>query len=225
VAEPDIPGTEDDGPLRIVVVDDHPVYRDGLAMLLGSVPGLRVAGTAADGAAAVALVREEQPDVVVMDVQMPVLDGIEATRRITSESPSVGVVVLTMSEDDGTVFAAVRAGARGYLLKGADQEEVVRAITTVASGGAVFGPALARRIAEFFSAGPSGHETAFPQLTAREREVLDLVAAGRSNAQIAATLYLSPKTVRNNVSNVLAKLQVTDRAQAIVRAREAGLGR
>ncbi len=216
---------EDDGPLRIAVVDDHPVYRDGLAVLLGSVPGMVVVATAGDGAEAVAVAREEQPDVVVMDVQMPVLDGIEATRRITSETPSVGVVVLTMSEDDGTVFSAVRAGARGYLLKGADQEEVVRAITTVARGGAVFGPALARRIAEFFASGPAGPGAAFPQLTAREREVLDLVAAGRSNAQIASALYLSPKTVRNNVSNVLTKLQVTDRAQAIVRAREAGLGR
>lgn len=215
----------DEGPLRVLVVDDHPVYRDGLAMLLGSVTGLAVVGTAADGADAVRLAREEQPDVVVMDVQMPGMDGIAATRAITTESPSTGVVVLTMSEDDGTVFSAVRAGARGYLLKGADQEEVVRAITTVAGGGAVFGAALARRIAEFFTTGPAGPETAFPQLTAREREVLDLVAAGRSNAQIAATLYLSPKTVRNNVSNVLAKLQVTDRAQAIVRARDAGLGR
>ncbi|MCF6743595.1 response regulator transcription factor [Blastococcus sp. KM273128] len=211
--------------MRIVVADDHPVYRDGLAMLLDSVPGISVVGAAADGEAAVALALEQQPDVVVMDVQMPGIDGIEATRRVTSASPSVGVVVLTMSEDDGTVFAAVRAGARGYLLKGADQEEVVRAVTTVASGGAVFGAALARRIADFFAGGPSGPETAFPQLTAREREVLDLVAAGRSNAQIAAALYLSPKTVRNNVSNVLAKLQVTDRAQAIVRARDAGLGR
>ncbi|SNS38719.1 two component transcriptional regulator, LuxR family [Geodermatophilus saharensis] len=217
--------TEPDEPVRVVVADDHPVYRDGLALLLGSVPGLEVVGTAADGAAAIEVVREHLPDVVVMDVQMPVLDGIEATRRIAAEAPSVGVVVLTMSEDDGTVFAAVRAGARGYLLKGADQEEVVRAITTVASGGAVFGAALARRIADFFTAGPAGPETAFPQLTAREREVLDLVAAGRSNAQIAAALYLSPKTVRNVVSNVLTKLQVTDRAQAIVRAREAGLGR
>ncbi|MGY1718786.1 response regulator [Blastococcus sp. SYSU DS0552] len=217
--------TSSEEPLRVVVVDDHPVYRDGLAMLLGSVPGLLVVGTAADGIDAVALAREEQPDVVVMDVQMPRLDGIEATRRITTESPSVGVVVLTMSEDDGTVFAAVRAGARGYLLKGADQEEVVRAVTTVASGGAVFGAALARRITDFFAAGPAGPGSAFPQLTAREREVLDLVAAGRSNAQIAAALHLSPKTVRNNVSNVLSKLQVTDRAQAIVRARDAGLGR
>ena len=216
---------EDAEPLRVVVVDDHPVYREGLAALLASVPGLTVVGTAADGLAAVALARDEQPDVVVMDVQMPVLDGIEATRRVTAEQPSVGVVVLTMSEDDGTVFAAVRAGARGYLLKGADQEEVVRAITTVAAGGAVFGAALARRIAEFFTAGPTGPATAFPQLTAREREVLDLVAAGRSNARIAATLYLSPKTVRNNVSNVLAKLQVADRAEAIIRARDAGLGR
>ncbi|MGY1826457.1 response regulator [Blastococcus sp. SYSU DS0541] len=215
----------DDEPLRVVVADDHPVYRDGLAMLLDSVPGLAVVGTAADGEAAVALALAEQPDVVVMDVQMPGIDGIEATRRVTSASPSVGIVVLTMSEDDGTVFAAVRAGARGYLLKGADQEEVVRAITTVANGGAVFGAALARRIGEFFASGPTGPETVFPQLTARERGVLDLVAAGRSNAQIAAALYLSPKTVRNNVSNVLAKLQVTDRAQAIVRARDAGLGR
>ncbi|MGY1603307.1 response regulator [Geodermatophilus sp. SYSU D00815] len=223
MAEPAVP--EEDGPVRVVVVDDHPVYRDGLALLLGSVPGLAVVGTAADGAAAVDLALEEQPDVVMMDVQMPGLDGIEATRRITSASPSIGVVVLTMSEDDGTVFSAVRAGARGYLLKGADQEEVVRAITTVAGGGAVFGAALARRIADFFTAGPRGPETAFPQLTAREREVLDLVAAGRSNAQIAATLYLSPKTVRNNVSNVLTKLQVADRAEAIVRAREAGFGR
>ena len=211
--------------LRVVVVDDHPVYREGLAALLSSVPGLAVVGTAADGLAAVRVARDEQPDVVVMDVQMPGLDGIEATRQITAEQPSVCVLVLTMSEDDGTVFSAVRAGARGYLLKGADQEEVVRAITTVASGGAVFGAALARRIAEFFAGGPAGPETPFPGLTAREREVLDLVAAGRSDAQIAAALYLTPKTVRNNVSNVLAKLQVADRAAAIVRARDAGLGR
>ncbi len=211
--------------LRVLVVDDHPLFREGVRAVLAAEPSMEVAGEAASGSEAVTAAAELQPDVVVMDLQMPGLDGIEATRRVTSESPSVGVVVLTMSEDDGTVFSAVRAGARGYLLKGADQEEVVRAITTVANGGAVFGAALARRIAEFFSAGPAGPETAFPQLTAREREVLDLVAAGRSNAQIAATLYLSPKTVRNNVSNVLTKLQVTDRAQAIVRAREAGLGR
>jgi DNA-binding NarL/FixJ family response regulator len=135
------------------------------------------------------------------------------------------VPVLTMSEDDGTVFAAIRAGARGYLVKGAEQEEIVRAITTVASGGAVFGATLALRIAEFFAAGPTPPTDAFPQLTAREREVFELLAAGRSNQQIAATLYLSPKTVRNNVSNIFAKLQVADRSEAIVRPREAGLGR
>jgi DNA-binding NarL/FixJ family response regulator len=155
---------------------------------------------------------------------MPRLNGVEATRRVTAEVPSTGIVVLTMSEDDGTVFAAVRAGARGYLVKGAEQEEIVRAITTVAAGGAVFGATLAQRIAEFFAAGPPTPTDAFPQLTAREREILELLAAGRSNAQIAAALYLSPKTVRNNVSNVFAKLQVADRAEAIVRAREAGLG-
>jgi DNA-binding NarL/FixJ family response regulator len=148
-----------DEPIRVAIADDHPVYREGLATLLSSVPGLSVVGTAADGRQAVDAALELQPDVVVMDVQMPALDGIEATRRLTSQSPSVGVVVLTMSEDDETVFAAVRAGARGYLLKGADQTEVVRAITAVAGGGAVFGASLARRIADFFAAGTArtGH--------------------------------------------------------------------
>ena len=211
--------------VRVLVADDHPVFRDGLAMLLASVDGIEVVGTAADGVQAVDAAVRLLPDVVVMDVQMPRLNGVEATRRLATEAPSVGIVVLTMSEDDGTVFAAVRAGARGYLVKGAEQEEIVRAITTVASGGAVFGATLALRIAEFFAAGPPTPTDAFPQLTAREREILDLLAAGRSNAQIAAALYLSPKTVRNNVSNVFAKLQVADRAEAIVRAREAGLGR
>jgi DNA-binding NarL/FixJ family response regulator len=210
--------------VRVLVADDHPVFRDGLAMLLGSVDGIAVVGTAASGTQAVALATELRPDVVVMDVQMPELNGIEATRRLADAAPEVGVVVLTMSEDDGTVFSAIRAGARGYLVKGAEQDEIVRAITAVAAGGVVFGASLARRIAEFFAAGPPAPTDAFPQLTSREREILDLVAAGRSNAQIAATLYLSPKTVRNNVSNVFTKLQVADRAEAIVRAREAGLG-
>ncbi|HYY09476.1 MAG TPA: response regulator transcription factor [Kineosporiaceae bacterium] len=210
--------------LRVVVVDDHPVYREGLAALLRSVDGVEVVGTAADGQQALATVRELEPDVVIMDIQMPVLDGIEATRRLTGENPALGVVVLTMSEDDGTVFAAMRAGARGYLLKGADQEEVVRAIGTVAQGGAVFGPALAARIAHFLGGGGAA-PAAFPQLTEREREVLDLLAAGRSNTQIADALFLSPKTVRNVVSNIFTKIHVEDRAQAIVAAREAGLGR
>jgi DNA-binding NarL/FixJ family response regulator len=211
--------------ISVLVADDHPVFRDGLAMLLASVDGLEVVGTAADGVEAVAAATRLLPDVVVMDVQMPRLNGVEATRKLSAEAPAVGILVLTMSEDDGTVFAAVRAGARGYLVKGAEQEEIVRAITTVASGGAVFGATLALRIAEFFAAGPPQPTEAFPQLTAREREILELLAAGRSNQQIAAALFLSPKTVRNNVSNVFAKLQVADRAQAIVRAREAGLGR
>jgi len=211
-------------PVRVLVADDHPVFRDGLAMLLGSVGGIDVVATAANGEQAVALAREHRPDVVVMDVQMPGLNGIEATRRLAAEAPEIGVVVLTMSEEDGTVFAAVRAGARGYLVKGAEQDEIVRAISAVAAGGVVFGASLARRIADFFAAAPPAQATAFPQLTAREREILDLVAAGRTNAQIAAALYLSPKTVRNNVSSVFAKLQVADRAEAIIRAREAGLG-
>jgi len=216
-----------DEPIRVLLADDHPVYRDGLAALLASVDGLEVVGTAEDGLSAVALATELQPDVVVMDVQMPGLDGIEATRRVTAASPHIGVVVLTMAEEDATLFSAMQAGARGYLLKGANQAEITRAVTAVARGEAIFGPAIARRIADFFAGGPaagSAVEQAFPQLTAREREILELVAAGRSNAQIASTLFLSPKTVRNNVSNIFAKLHVADRAEAIVRAREAGLG-
>jgi DNA-binding NarL/FixJ family response regulator len=214
-------------PIRVLLADDHPVYRDGLAALLASVEGLEVVGTAEDGDAAVVLATELQPDVVVMDVQMPGLDGIEATRRLTAASPHIGVVMLTMAEEDATLFSAMQAGARGYLLKGANQAEITRAVTAVAGGEAIFGPAIARRIADFFAAGPSvgsAAEQAFPQLTAREREILELVAAGRSNAQIASTLFLSPKTVRNNVSNIFAKLHVADRAEAIVRARDAGLG-
>ncbi|SES23491.1 two component transcriptional regulator, LuxR family [Pedococcus cremeus] len=216
-----------DEPIRVLLADDHPVYRDGLAALLASVEGLEVVGTAEDGLAAVALATELQPDVVVMDVQMPGLDGIEATRRLTTASPHIGVVMLTMAEEDATLFSAMQAGARGYLLKGANQAEITRAVTAVARGEAIFGPAIARRIADFFAGAPaagSAAEQAFPQLTAREREILELVAAGRSNPQIASTLFLSPKTVRNNVSNIFAKLHVADRAEAIVRAREAGLG-
>lgn len=213
--------------IEVVLVDDHPVYRDGLAMLLGSLDGVVVVGTAGDGRAAVAAIDARQPDVVVMDVQMPELDGIAATREITTRHPHVAVVVLTMSDDDETVFAAMRAGARGYLLKGASQDEIRRAIQIVAGGGLLFGAAIARRVGEFFVSGPPTHLPAelFPQLTPREREVLDLLAAGRSNPQIAQALFLSPKTIRNNISNIFAKLQVADRAEAIVRARDAGMGR
>jgi len=207
------------------VADDHPVFREGFAALLGNIDGVEVVGTASDGDEAVAAARDLAPDVIVMDVQMPGKDGLEATRAVLAERPETGVVVLTMSEEDATVFAAIRAGARGYLLKGAEPEEVVRAITTVAGGGVVFGAVLAHRIADFFASAPSAAESRFPTLTARELEVLNLVAAGLSNAQIAGRLYLSQKTVRNHVHAVLTKLQATDRAQAIVRARDAGLGR
>ena len=217
-----------DEPLRVLVCDDHPVYRDGLAMLLSSLDGLEVVGTASDGVEAVRLAGELQPDVVVMDLQMPELNGIEATARMTAEQPHVAVLVLTMYDDDESVFAAMRAGARGYLLKGAAQDVIARAITSVAQGEAIFGPAVARRVAAYFSGQapqPQAPPEAFPQLTAREREVLDLLAAGRTNAQIASALFLSPKTIRNTVSNVFAKLQVAGRSEAIVRARDAGLGR
>ncbi|MGR0220817.1 response regulator [Agromyces sp. ZXT2-6] len=216
-----------DDPIRVILVDDHPVYRDGLAMLLESLDGVDVVATAADGEEALAAAETSESDVVVMDVQMPKLDGIAATREIVARHPHLAVVVLTMSEDDETVFAAMRAGARGYLVKGASQHEIRAAIDAAARGELVFGAAIARRVAEFFAAGPATAPAAavFPQLTAREREVLDLLAAGRSNPQIAQALFLSPKTVRNNVSNIFAKLQVADRAEAIVRARDAGLGR
>lgn len=211
-------------PVRVLIADDHPVFRDGLASLLGTQPDVAVVGTAADGAEAVALAAELTPDVVVMDLQMPVLNGIDATRKLAETRPDVRVLVFTMGEEDGTVLAAMRAGARGYLVKGASQDEVARAISTVHAGGLVFGASLALRIADLLSGSATPDRSAFPQLTEREVEILDLIAAGRNNAQIAAALYLAPKTVRNNVSNILAKLQATDRADAIIRARDAGLG-
>jgi DNA-binding NarL/FixJ family response regulator len=209
--------------IRVLIVDDHPVFRDGLASLLHPLDGIDVVGRAADGLEAIEQVAAVRPDVVVMDVQMPRLNGIEATRRITTEHPDVGVLVVTMGEDDGTVMSALRAGARGYLRKGAEQDEVVRAITTVHAGGVVFGASLAHRIAEVLAPAASSARP-FPELTERETEVLDRIAAGRSNPQIAAELYLSPKTIRNNVTSILAKLQATDRAEVIIRARDAGLG-
>ena len=213
--------------LTIVVAEDHPLYRRALTALLGEQPGLSVVAEAEDGVGAVTAAHAEQPDVVVMDLRLPGLDGIEATRRIVAASPHIAVLVLTMYDDDASVFAAMRAGARGYLLKGADQADIVRAVAAVADGEAIFGSAVARRIIEFFAAPRPAAvpEIVFPELTAREHEVLDLIAAGRSNADVAAALVLSPKTVRNHVSNIFAKLQVADRAQAIVLARDAGLGR
>ena len=212
--------------VRILVADDHPLYRRGLASLLNAQPGWEVVAEEADGAGAVAAARAASPDVVVIDLNMPGLDGIEATRRIVAANPDVGVLVLTMYDDDGSVFAAMRAGARGYLLKGADKDDIVRAVAALLSGEAIFGPTVAQRLIDFFAAPrPQLTEMVFPELTAREHEVLDLIAAGRSNAEVADALVLSPKTVRNHISAIFSKLHVAGRAEAIVRARDAGLGR
>jgi DNA-binding NarL/FixJ family response regulator len=211
-------------PIRVLIADDHPLYRDGLAALLDAAPGLELAGAAATGIEAVEMARQTKPDVVMMDLRLPGLNGIGATRGILAASPHIAVVVLTMLDDDDSVFAALRAGARGYLLKGADHEQILRAVRAAAAGEAIFGAGLATRVLAYFAPQASAAQAPFPQLTDREREVLELVAQGRSNGAIAARLQLSQKTIRNNVSNILAKLQVADRAQAIVRARDAGLG-
>lgn len=213
-------------PLRILIADDHPTFRDGLRALLTAAPDMTLVGEAATGDEAVTIAASLQPDVILMDIQMPGTNGIEATRVILHASPHIGVLVVTMFEDDGSVFAAMRAGARGYLLKGAKYDEILRAIRAVGSGEAIFSPAIAvRLIAYFADARPAMPPQLFPELTDREREVLGLIAQGYRNAAIADRLYLSEKTVRNHVTNILSKLQVADRAEAIIRAREAGLGR
>jgi DNA-binding NarL/FixJ family response regulator len=209
-------------PIRVLIADDHPLFRDGLTALINDGPGTELAGTATTGTEAVDLARETQPDVVVMDLQMPELNGIEATRRIVADSPHIAVLVLTMFDDDDSIFSALRAGARGYLLKGADRDQIGRAILAAATGEIIFGADLAARMLGYFTAAPA--PPVFPQLTDRERQVLELVAQGQANPAIAARLGLSHKTVRNHVSNILTKLQVADRAQAIVQARDAGLG-
>ncbi len=211
--------------MRVLVVDDHPLYREGLVTAISATPEIIVAGEAADGAAAVRLAVELGPDVVVMDLHMPGLNGIEATRQITAGRPETAILVLTMLDGDDSVFAAMRAGARGYLLKGADRAEIVRSLAAVAHGEVVFGAVIASRVLAFFAAGAtSATLTPFPELTEREREVLDLVARGLTNAEIARRLVLSGKTVRNHVSNVFTKLRVAGRAEAIAQARDAGLG-
>jgi DNA-binding NarL/FixJ family response regulator len=209
-------------PFRVLIADDHPLFCDGLAAVLTDGPGTELAGTATTGTEAVDLAREIQPDVVLMDLHMPEMNGIEATRRIVADCPHAAVLVLTMFDDDVSVRSALRAGARGYLLKGASREQIRCAIHAAASGEIILGAQLAARMVACFTA--TAPAPPFPQLTGREREVLDLLAQGRANTAIATRLSLSPKTVRNHVSNILAKLQVTDRAQAIIQARNAGLG-
>lgn len=208
--------------LRLLVADDHPLFRRGLRDALEATPGFEVVAEATDGAEAVQLATELSPDVVLMDLQMPEINGVEATRLILKARPDIHVLVLTMFDSDSSVFAAVRAGAKGYLLKGADQQDVERAIRTVAAGEAVFGTAIAARLVSYFD---GNRMRAFPELTPREHDVLELLADGLDNQAIAETLMLSLKTVRNNVSAIFTKLRVADRAQAMLKARESGLGR
>ena len=209
--------------IRLVVADDHGIVREGLGALLSAHEGYELVGTAATGAEAVRAAVTLHPDVLVMDIQMPDLGGIEATREISRVAPDVAVLMLTMFDDDESVFAAMRAGARGYVLKGAAPENVVRAIAAVAAGEAIFGPGVARRALTYLSRPPT-EQVAFPELTPREREVLELIASGLGNASIGTRLGLATATVGNHITSIFAKLQVASRAEAIVRARSAGLG-
>jgi DNA-binding NarL/FixJ family response regulator len=210
--------------IRILVVDDHLIFRDGLRALITSASDCELVGEATTGAEAVRLAADLQPDVILMDVKMPDMDGIQATREIVRASPHIGILVLTMLEDDNSIFAAMRAGARGYLLKGASHDEMLRAIRAVAGGQAIFSPSVATRMMDFFNTmRPAETPSIFPELSNREREVLALIAQGYSNAGIAGKLVISPKTVGNHITNILSKLQVGDRTEAIMKAREAGL--
>ncbi len=212
--------------IRILLADDHPFFRDGVRVLLDSVADTEVVGEAGSGEQAIELAAALQPDVVLMDINMPDTNGIEATRRILDTSPHVAVLMVTMYEDDDSVFSAIRAGARGYLLKGANQVELLRAIRAVHGGEVIFAAGIARRVMSYFAAPkPSVPWQPFPDLTDREREILGLIAQGYDNAELVRRLVLSPKTVRNHISNIFSKLQVADRAEAIARAHEAGLGR
>ena len=212
--------------VRVVLADDHPMYRYGVAAVLADEPRVALVGQAASGSELLELVASAGPDVIVTDMRMPDMDGIAVTGALLEVQPELPVLVLTMHDDDESVYGALRAGARGYLLKGADSTELVSTILALAAGGTSFGPSVARRIVgTFLETSEKFARGAFPELTNRERQVLDLLAAGRRNSAIAAELGMSEKTVRNHLSAILAKLQVEDRSAAIVRAREAGLGR
>lgn len=210
--------------VRVLVVDDHPLYREGLVAVISTMPGIEVVGEAADGVDAVRLVGGLQPDIVIMDLNLPILSGVEATRQITASVPGIAILVLTMLEGDDSIFAALRAGARGYVLKGADRAEIERSLAAASRGDVVFSPSIAERVLSFFAGGGRRDARPFSALTAREHEVLDLVARGLTNAEVARRLFVSDKTVRNHVSNVFAKLHVAGRAEAVARARDAGLG-
>ena len=211
--------------IRVMIADDHPLFRDGLRAMFESEPDIELVGEAATGLEAVALAGRVLPDVALMDIQMPDLDGIEATRRVMTASPKTRVLVVTMFEDDDSVLAAMRAGARGYVVKGMRSADAIRAIRAVAEGEAIFSPAIAVRLINMLSeASPAARPAVFPELTERERQTLELIAQGHKNAVIAERLHLSPKTVRNYVTSIFDKLQLEDRSQAIVKAREAGLG-
>jgi DNA-binding NarL/FixJ family response regulator len=211
-------------PLRVLIADDHPLFRKGMRALLTATAGTEVIGEATTGQEAIELAAALQPDVILMDLQMPGINGIEATRQILHTSPHIRILVVTLFEDDASIFSALRAGARGYILKDAQEEEMLRAIRAVGSGEAIFSPAIATRLMDFFAAPrPAVPKEIFPTLTEREREILQMIARGRTNNDIAKELALSSKTVGNYVSNIFSKLQVADRAQAIIRARDAGL--
>jgi DNA-binding NarL/FixJ family response regulator len=217
--------------IQVLIADDHVFYREGVRALLSNVPEISVVGEASNGDEAILKAAELKPDVILMDLKMPGMNGIEATRRISQTQTHIGILVITMFDDDDSVFAAMRAGAHGYLLKDADRDDLVRAITAIKKGEAIFSPAIAQRMMQYFTASPTRQSSnnnrqpdEFAELTERELEILDLIAQGHNNTVIANKLSLSIKTVQNYVSSILTKLQVADRAQAIVRAREAGFG-